>query len=594
MAAIIQCPSLAAAGGRGYRALALAALLFAFSAASVQAADPPLVELARAELMPLEPADERLFAAVAAGQVLDLGESGGGEIDASGGKDWPASRAVKLAHIAWLCTSPQAKELITSHGVRIRGGRIEQEAGAGLGAIEVLFDIELRDCYFPVGLDVSNSTVRNLDLGGSYLAGGLQADDLKIGKSLFARKCVFIGPVELRRATANGSVDLAGARVEGAVHLPNARIKGEVRCTDALLALPKGEGADEAGFSLNMDLARIGGTVSLDGTDEKSHFTAECAVRMVLAQIDGNLDCWNGAFLDAGDESLYANGLQVGGSVFLAHGFTCRGKISFRTGRVQHYLNLYELGDGKGPALGDATLDCQALHVGTLNCDTLDWVQPGRLMLNGFVYDRIELVKQEGAKEIQLPLKRTALLAWLGSQAAEPFFPQPYEQLAEVLKREGYDDEARPILIEKERQLGKRAEFGLRNVVWYGIFGPIIGYGYNPLHGLRWLAGIWVIGAALFWLASKRRLIVPVIETTADASPADRAAAVANHPPFQPLIYSLDLLAPLLELGQSRSWRLNLSAKGSNALQWYQWFHSILGWTLTTLVVAGLTGLVRS
>lgn len=565
-------------------------------AARCVAADHPLVDLAREQFAQLTEVEQRLYEAVAAGQVLDLSESDDGRNDVAKGGTWPVSRSVKVEHLAWLCNDPVAKELVTTHGIRIRGARIERsEKSSGLEAIEVLFDVALTDCYLPHALNIGNSTVRDLDLSGSFLAGGLQADDLKIVKSFTAIGCTFIGPVELRRLAAAGSVDFSAANIEGGVHLPNARIKGDVRFTDSILLAQADESAPGPALSLNLDLARIGGTVYLDGSDEQHRFRSQGSVRLVLAQLDGNLDCFGGAIESQTDEALYCNGLQVGGSVILAGKFTCRGKISFRTGRVAHYLTFYELDGGAGPAFGDAELDLQALHVGTLNCDTLDWVKPGRLALNGFVYDRIELVKQVGDKEIQLPLRRDSLLNWLQSQNQNPFFPQPYEQLAEVLQREGYDDAARPILIQKEEELGMRSEWGLRNVAWFNVFGPMIGYGYNPLHGLRWLFGIWLLGGVVFWLAYRSDRMAPVMERSDPAAPITATElARADHPKFQPLMYSLDLLAPLLELGQTQSWRPRRNMPGSGAMQWYHWGHAILGWTLTTLVVAGLTGLIRT
>ena len=53
-------------------------------------------------------------------------------------------------------------------------------------------------------------------------------------------------------------------------------------------------------------------------------------------------------------------------------------------------------------------------------------------------------------------------------------------------------------------------------------------------------------------------------------------------------MYSLDAFVPLIDFHQAKLW---LPKPGW--LRGYLWLHTSAGWTLTTLLVAGLTGLVR-
>jgi hypothetical protein len=86
--------------------------------------------------------------------------------------------------------------------------------------------------------------------------------------------------------------------------------------------------------------------------------------------------------------------------------------------------------------------------------------------------------------------------------------------------------------------------------------------------------------------------------------------APPHYPVFNPLIYSLENFLPVVELHQDKYWRPNprhtVSAKSrrggeprdpsstpSRLLRWYLWLHILAGWTITPLLFAGLSGLVR-
>jgi hypothetical protein len=77
----------------------------------------------------------------------------------------------------------------------------------------------------------------------------------------------------------------------------------------------------------------------------------------------------------------------------------------------------------------------------------------------------------------------------------------------------------------------------------------------------------------------------------------------ADYPKFQAFVYSLDALLPIVDLRQKGYWLPNAN-KGDNVIpgvgfRWggllrvYFWVHIIFGWILTTLWVAGFTGIIR-
>jgi hypothetical protein len=78
-----------------------------------------------------------------------------------------------------------------------------------------------------------------------------------------------------------------------------------------------------------------------------------------------------------------------------------------------------------------------------------------------------------------------------------------------------------------------------------------------------------------------------------------------DYPMFNAPMYSLDAFLPIIDLHQESKWLPNankgkeiplffLKARSGQLLLWYFWVHILAGWILTTLWVAGFTGLVRN
>jgi hypothetical protein len=98
-----------------------------------------------------------------------------------------------------------------------------------------------------------------------------------------------------------------------------------------------------------------------------------------------------------------------------------------------------------------------------------------------------------------------------------------------------------------------------------------VGYGYRT-----WLAGIWLAGlAVLGWWVFTR------------AYPHHMSPATPKPPAFHALVYTLDVLLPIVDLGQEKAWTPH-----GWALYW-SWSLIAVGWVLTTAAVAGLTGIFK-
>jgi hypothetical protein len=169
------------------------------------------------------------------------------------------------------------------------------------------------------------------------------------------------------------------------------------------------------------------------------------------------------------------------------------------------------------------------------------------------------------------PVTARQRLEWLTNNPLG-YRPQPYEQLAAVYRRAGRDHDARTIAIAKQR--ARRRTLNPPERLWSLLLDGLVGYGYRTWMAAVWLLGFWLVGWAVFDRAHSHRDMVLAKPTEA-------------HPGFHGAIYSLDTLLPVVDLRQQDVW----IPRG--AAQWWAWASIVVGWILTTAVIAALTGLLK-
>ncbi len=201
-------------------------------------------------------------------------------------------------------------------------------------------------------------------------------------------------------------------------------------------------------------------------------------------------------------------------------------------------------------------LDLTGAKTSSYHDNRASW--PRKLRLDRFVYDAIE---GASAKE---------RLEWL-RRNEKGYSPQIYEQLAAVYRAAGHDEDARRILIAKQRR--RSAEGNLAGKLGGFLLDWTVGYGYRTWLAVLWLAGLLVLGTVLFGYVY-----------ASDLAPASKTT---TSPPFQPFLYTLDLLLPVASLHQRDGWVAH------GAAQWWSVFFIVMGWILATAVVLSLTGLLK-
>lgn len=157
-------------------------------------------------------------------------------------------------------------------------------------------------------------------------------------------------------------------------------------------------------------------------------------------------------------------------------------------------------------------------------------------------------------------------LQWVAAATPE-YAPEPYEMLAASLRSTGEDADAREVLLAKQRR--RRETLPLAAKAWGFLQDWTVAYGYRPGRAAVWMAVLWAIGTLYF--------------STSPPPPLKAGEA----PPWNPYLYSLDLLLPVIDLNQGAAW------KPDGGAQWVAAVLILAGWVLATTVAAGASRLLR-
>jgi hypothetical protein len=422
-----------------------------------------------------------------------------------------------------------------------------------------------------------NQPMREGAAPGVAVVPALDAEGIKVG-----------GYVSLR----------SGFRAEGGVSLMGGQVGLSLGCTDA-------ECHDPGGLALNAQGLRVSGDVYL-----RDGFSAIGEVLLFGADIGGSLDCHRASFVNEeahkqnleGNFAIRAHTLKVRGTVLLHAGCVVKGEVNFtgaviggdldcrgarfgnpKVRRTAFSIESAQVGETFywGPFL-DASptgrVDFRRARVGRLVDDPKAWSSEQKLELNGFEY---QLLGDAGSVA-----SSSQRLSWLRQHSKGEYFPQPFEQLAAVYDRMGDEADARRVRIEKQRML--RLSGRLRGTRWLSnlLLDWTVRYGWEPWRALVLGLVVVLLGALLFGALGEANF-----ERTPGSSPSGS---------FHPVVYSLDTFLPIIDLGQESRWTpretVELPRIGTLSglpVQVYLWLHTILGWGVSTVVVAAYTGLVR-
>ena len=310
------------------------------------------------------------------------------------------------------------------------------------------------------------------------------------------------------------------------------------------------------------------------------YFECNAEVRLAGSKIDGVLDCSLGNFINPDGTALFLQGITVSDALFL-RGAIIQGSADFATAKI-----------------------------GSLVDDFACWRSGGHV-LDGLHY-----------QQIIGPTDAATRINWLMTQRKKhitsDFKPQPWEQLIKVLREMGHPYDAAQVAIAKQKQLRKAGKIqGSTPKALHWLYGFLAGYGYQPMKLVVAMIWLWLGCAFFFSVGSDYGYIgpsTPLLNNSELALSIDEicghrrevgkqvwtkcANMPAEYTTFQPLLYSLDLILPLVDLQQESDWApIVEEAPGVDMgygvfLRWLMWFEILFGWMASLMLVAILGRLV--
>lgn len=490
--------------------------------------------------------------------------------------------------------------------VCLRGARIGSELNLGGATLTNPGATAMSAQGLTVGQDMSCgygfTAMGEINLNGASIGGQLNLVGASLSNpdqtALTAEGLTVNQDMSCRSLTASGKIYLLGARIGRhlnlkaatltnpggkALSVENAAIGHDMTCCDGFTANGRIDlRGTRIGALLNLDSARLSnpGDIALVASNATighsmscgNGFTATGEINLDSAHIHGELTLAQASLTnpDRPTPALWAEGLTVDHGMH-CHGLNMSGEIRLAGASIGGDLDLTgaSLVGPAGAALSleaadiktlrlpekppDGGIDLTNAKVGVFDDNQEGW--PSTLWLWGFVYDTFT----------NEAISTCARLQWLKRNPGR-FSPQLYDQLAATYRRAGDDTAARKVAIAK--QWHRRRALNPLNWLWYAT----VGYGYRPWLAAIWLAGFVGLGTWVFSGAYPAHMI-----------------ALSTHPPaFHAAAYALDLLLPVIGLGQKSAWQ----PQGS-AYQYWSWVLTGAGWVLTTAVVAGLTGILK-
>lgn len=489
------------------------------------------------------------------GRVSFQGTAVGGTLDLTGARLVSPGRRGLVLSYATIGGKLECRDLAVDGETRaancrvsaaliMSGARLENPAGAA---------------FFAGGLDVGGgaffdkgfSARGEFRLIGAHLAANLTMEGGTFGNpggvAVNLDRAV-TGSVRGESLTCHGQFSMVGARIGGDVVLMRAVAEsGAATCVlnaeraqvDGTLVLREAKMLGE----VNLRSIRVGERLLLQRAELRNPSHTAC--RLSRAQVASDVFCDQMTT----DGRLRLAGALIGGTITL-HGATLANEAGLALDAAN--LQVRELNMGAA-VLIEGGVDLANATIEVLRDNPAAW--PDRLCLNGLTYQVLEPL-----------LAAEQRLRWL---ALDPngYQPQPYEQLAAHYKGLGQPAQSRNVLYARERIQRQGKGLALRS--WSIIQDVTVGYGYLPRRALGWIFLLLATGSIVFSIAP----------------PPALQAGTAPH--FNGIIYTLDLLLPVVNLGQKYAFN------PGGAEQWLSYFFIAAGWTLATTVAAGVARVLQ-
>lgn len=399
--------------------------------------------------------------------------------------------------------------------------------------------------------------------------------------------------------TVQQDVYLTASAIEGKVTLTKASIGGGLYLRESSLSNPGGHALAGRWLAVGRDLTAPATTV-----------TGE--LRLVDANIEGSLDLGGSVLRNPSGVCLNAYGITVGGSVYcglmaddavpegrINKGTEVEGRIDLSDAKVDGHVDFRHAvltSCPEGESLHLARLRAVQLrlqpatrppgavnlvnaHVSQYYDDPATW--PDVVRLRGFEYDVLDddrakvrerihrwLQGRDGNRD-HMPVP-ARIRRWLHPRDDVNYLPGVYDQLAAAYRRAGRVQATKMVGLAKLRHR-RRALHPVPRLISL-VIDVTVGYGYRKRWAVLWFVGLVLVGTVASWLLERAHDLIPV----------------GAHPPaFHPFAYAIDVIVPVVDLGQQRFWLPQGPAVYCTLLL------SLAGWILLTLVATGTANVLK-
>ncbi len=497
------------------------------------------------------------------GEIADfnIGKKYGGELDPKKNEIWNAEnenakkRVLRSRFLETILTHEPYKSALTRRGVCIVGAWFREKVDLSNANID--YELWLEKSRFDYGLDFNSlKTSNHVSFEGSVFKSTVDMDGIQVGKRLvMSEGAVFESEVILRGAKVGGQLAMVGSTFKGKVDMDSLEVSSSLFMNAAEIKKGKQTISDPAVFEGEVILrnAKVDGQLVMDGSMFKGkvnmnslHVGSHLFMRNATFETDKEIDLLGSNI----DGDLDISGSKEIPSIDLT-GTTIKGEFCLGS-EMYHPLKFR-----KG-----AKLTLRNAETGALQDLEKTW-EGLKLELTGFTYKRLGGFTA-GKKGGMATRSVDWMKGWLAKQ--EHYSPQPYKQLANILRDSGYKGKADDILY-ASRERAREESDGLK-YLWLTFLKLTIGHGFRVYYLFVWVAGLTAIGAIVLKISGEG----------------------ARHGMTFGLSYSLDMLLPIIKLREFHytkdMWLMDWS-------RYYFYFHKVMGYVLVSVLIAGLTGITK-
>lgn len=492
---------------------------------------------------------------------------------------------------------------------------MEITGGVSLKGAEIKGSIILSDCSFThkpdaVALNLNMVTCQSINLSSNPEKAGQPDSGIDDGHRVSVRGKVSIESAEIARDLLIDSLSVSAQGT--ALSLDGACVGGRIRATKMKLESTEGEKKDASaltarGLIVTRDCdfsdSTFQGNLILTTMKIGRYFSLQ-SVKVSQEKLVLNFPSSWWATDDEyvaleSQEKLVLN-LQsstIGSDLNLkSSSFGSRSQVSMKGATVSGTFVWKEI-------KGAPRVDLDSAFVHELDDDPESWDPERALNLEGFSFD------QFGESDHSSDHVRRRI-NWLSRQ--ESFSPGPYERLAQFYAAIPNSAGERMVMLAlqkerirdmKSRAKAEEAKLSGRNKLlrkigsWFSrafwwIWFLLTGNGYRLIGVVILAVLVLLVSVSLAFWAQNQGLLIPADVAAAQSGPLNELAKVSEctkeYPCFNPLVFGVDAVVPVIEFNQEQFWVPDLSTRPGTVYSLALPVLKVLGWVTVSISAGGI------